>query len=222
MIKRLENQSDMALAWLQNNKMIANPEKFHAIFLSKDKKDNSNLENRIGNKIINSEPIVKLLGVTIDHKLNFDLHVRKICKTASTQLNALFRFKHILPLKAKQILVQSFVYANFNYCPLVWHLSSAKSLLTVEIINKRAMRFFQDIDNNPNGNSEKNNNFMVVLRLRNLCVEIFKSLAKISPTYMNKIFLPESRTRPVRKQHINNLKTVSVKTSTFGINSIRF
>ena len=39
---------------------------------------------------------------------------------------------------------------------------------------------------------------------------------------MNKIFLPESRTRPVRKQHINNFKTVSVKTSTFGINSIRF
>ena len=37
---------------------------------------------------------------------------------------------------------------------------------------------------------------------------------------MNKIFLPESRTRPVRKQHINNLKTVSVKTSMFGLNSI--
>ena len=59
-IKRLENQSDMALAWLQNNKMIANPEKFHAIFLSKNKKDNSNLEIRIGNKIINSEPTVKI------------------------------------------------------------------------------------------------------------------------------------------------------------------
>ena len=140
-------------------------------------------------------------------------------------MNVLFRFINILPLKAKQILVQSFVNANFNYCPLVWHLSSAKSLLTVEKPHKRVMRFFQDNDNNPNGNilnSEKNNNFMVVLRLRNLCVEIFKSLTKISPTYMNKIFLAESRTRPVRKQHINNLKTVSGKTSKFGINSIRF
>ena len=38
---------------------------------------------------------------------------------------------------------------------------------------------------------------------------------------MNKIFIPESRTRPVRKQHINNLKTVNVKTSTFGINGTR-
>ena len=86
------------------------------------------------------------------------------------------------------------------------------------------MRFLKDNDNNPIGNvlnSGKNNNFMVVLRLRNLCIEIFKSLTKISPTYMNKIFIPESRTRPVRKQHINNLKTVNVKTSTFGTNSIR-
>ena len=60
LIKPLENQSDMALSWLQNNKMIANPEKFHAIILTKDKKDNSNLEIRIGNKIIKSEPTVKL------------------------------------------------------------------------------------------------------------------------------------------------------------------
>ena len=100
-----------------------------------------------------------------------------MCKTASSQLNALFRFKNILPLKAKQILVQSFAYANFNYFPLVWHLSSAKSLLTVENIHKRAMRFLQDNDNNPNGNvlnSGKNNHFMVVLRLRNLCVEILE------------------------------------------------
>ena len=77
--------------------MIANPEKFHAIVLTKDKKDNSNLEIRIGNKIIKSEPTVKLLGVTIDHKLNFDLHVRSMCKTASTQLNALFYGGSYLP-----------------------------------------------------------------------------------------------------------------------------
>ena len=52
----------MALSWLQNNKMIANPETFHAIVLTKDKKDNSNVEIRIGNKILKSEPTVKLFN----------------------------------------------------------------------------------------------------------------------------------------------------------------
>ena len=77
--------------------MIANQKKFHAILLSKIKSDNSDFEIKIGNRTIRSERTVKLLGVTFDDKLNFDLHVSKICKTASTQLNALYRFKSILP-----------------------------------------------------------------------------------------------------------------------------
>ena len=102
LIKILENQSNIALSWLQNNKMIANPKKFHAILLSKIKSDNSDFEIKIGNRTIRSERAVKLLGVTLDDKLNFDLHVSKICKTASTQLNALYRFKSILPLQSKR------------------------------------------------------------------------------------------------------------------------
>ena len=30
--------------------------------------------------------------------------------------------------KEKQILLNSFVYLNFHYCPLVWHFCSAKSV----------------------------------------------------------------------------------------------
>ena len=46
----LESESITALSWLKNNKMIANPEKFHSIILTKNKADNKNLELNIGNK----------------------------------------------------------------------------------------------------------------------------------------------------------------------------
>ena len=36
---------------------------------------------------------VKLLGITIDDNLKFDMHVENICKKASQQLNILYRFK---------------------------------------------------------------------------------------------------------------------------------
>ena len=39
------------------------------------------------------------------------------------------------------MLVQSFVYTNFNYCPLVWYFSSAKSLQKIEQLQERALRF---------------------------------------------------------------------------------
>ena len=36
---------------------------------------------------------VKLVGVEIDNKLNFEQHVNRICKSATNQLNALIRLK---------------------------------------------------------------------------------------------------------------------------------
>ena len=38
-------------------------------------------------------------------------------------------------------LVQSFIFSNFEYCPLVWHFSSSKSLQNIEKLQERALRF---------------------------------------------------------------------------------
>ena len=83
---------------------------------------------------------VKLLGVTLDYRLDFDPHISNICKKAAAQLNVLKRFKAFIGFKEKQILIQSFVYSNFNYCPLVWYFSSSKSLQKIEKIQERALR----------------------------------------------------------------------------------
>ena len=69
--------------------MIANPEKFHSIIVTKNRADNSNFLVKIGDKVIKTEPNVKLLGVTIDNKLKFDLHISYLCKTASAQMLSL-------------------------------------------------------------------------------------------------------------------------------------
>ena len=58
--------------------MLANLEKYHCINLTKNKADKSAFELRISNKVIKSEPNVRLLAVTIDNKINFDLHVSDI------------------------------------------------------------------------------------------------------------------------------------------------
>ena len=38
LVKTLEKETGVALSWLENNEMIANPEKFHAILLKKIKR----------------------------------------------------------------------------------------------------------------------------------------------------------------------------------------
>ena len=39
------------------------------------------------------------------------------------QLNAIGRIHRYLGFK---VLINSFIYANFDYCPLIWHFCSAK------------------------------------------------------------------------------------------------
>ena len=53
--------------------------------------------------------------------------------------------------KEKEILLNSFVYSNFDYCPIVWHFCSAKLVEKMEKIQERDLRilyndFFRDYE----------------------------------------------------------------------------
>ena len=53
-------------------------------------------------------------------------------------LNDLLRLKRYLGPEERFVLVNSFVYSNFNYCPLEWMLSSKESLNYIENLQKGA------------------------------------------------------------------------------------
>ena len=95
----------------------------------------------IDNQTIKSVPSVELLGIDLDDKLNFNLHISNICSSAANQLNALIRLKSYLNFNAKRVLINSYIISNSNYCPLVWIFSIAKSLNKIESFQKIAFRF---------------------------------------------------------------------------------
>ena len=85
----MENlQSDLmiALKWLKNNEMMANPEKFQYMVLSKN---TINKSIAINNKTNESSKSLKLLGLTIDNKLNYGIHINNVCKVASAKIKFL-------------------------------------------------------------------------------------------------------------------------------------
>ena len=57
---------------------------------------------------------VKLLGLQLDNKLNFNLHISNICKSAANQLNALIRLKKIMNFEEKKTMISSYFMANFK------------------------------------------------------------------------------------------------------------
>ena len=72
LIGALEEEASVALSLLTENQVIANPEKFHAILIKKDQTNLSGENLNINSEQIKSEETVKLLGIYLDHKLNFE------------------------------------------------------------------------------------------------------------------------------------------------------
>ena len=50
---------------------------------------------------IESSGSLKLLGVTIDDQLNFNIHINEICKRASQRVGVMMRLKKLIPSNAK-------------------------------------------------------------------------------------------------------------------------
>ena len=71
LLRIMEQESNVAIDWLERNQMIANPDKVHAVFVTKGRDDTTGEKLMIQGKQSQSENAVRLLGVKIDHRLNF-------------------------------------------------------------------------------------------------------------------------------------------------------
>ena len=114
LISTLEKESQAATDWFVSNEMIVNPDKFQAIVVIRNNKMKDTYSLNINQEVSNSENCVKLLGVEMDNKISFGKHISTIVKKASTQLNAISRIQKFVSFKEKLILLNSFVYSNFN------------------------------------------------------------------------------------------------------------
>ena len=185
--------------------MIVTIDKFQVILLDKRGPDNTSTEVKIGNKKIKSTLSVKVLGVHTHNKLSFNHHhINKLCKSARNQLNALTRLRLFLGLKER---VNSFMYSNFKYFPLVWMFSHKKSLNKIESLHKRALRFLlNDYDNSYEQLLEKSGRCKMNLRrIRFLCIKIYKTINSLNPSFMKKILKKKKNNRVIQERYKLNL-----------------
>ena len=109
---------EIAMTWFQNNSLAANPKKFQLMFLGTQKIVNKCVN--INGNIFRSKTSIKLLGVYIDWKLNFNTHVKALCSKANSKIRALHRLRSYLDSTQKLMLYNSFIMSSFYYCPVIW------------------------------------------------------------------------------------------------------
>ena len=86
-------------------------------------------------------------------------------------------------MKKEEVLTNSYVLSNFNYCSLVWILTNAKSVHNFKAIQKRALRFMlNDYESSSKDLLKKSRNpSMNLRRTRSLCIEIYKTMNNLNP-----------------------------------------
>ena len=83
---------------------------------------------------------IKVLGVTLDDRLNFKSHVDDICNRASRQINSFKRFSKYLKIDKRLSVYKSFIQSNFSYCPVAWLFYGRKNSNKLEKLQERAFR----------------------------------------------------------------------------------
>ena len=138
-LKKLRSYTIKIFKWFHDNRVKSNPGKCTLITNS-----TSLVEIKIENTIISSVKRVKLLGVHIDGRLDFDYHVNQICKKASKKIHALSRVCKYMDQNKRRMLMKAFIISQFSYCPLVWMFHSRNTKNRVNKIHERALRLVYD------------------------------------------------------------------------------
>ena len=216
----LEQESLLLIQWFDKNFMKANPDKFQAICIGK--KSHYNIDSfQVGQTNIKCDDNFTLLGINLDYMLKFDTHVSEICKKASQQLAVLKRLGRFLTKQGKLIIYNSFIASNFSYCPLAWHFCSVSSTNKLEKVQERALRFINNDYSSPINDLLKSTNTqpLYVRRLKQMACEVFKTVNKLSPEYINDLVNIKPSTYNFRAERLAEVPRVN--TTRYGLRSFR-
>ena len=118
-----------------DNFLKANPDKCHLLINTDE-----NIALKIKNKAIANSSNEKLLGILFSNKFDFDEHVTLLCRKASQKLNALARAVHYMNLAQRLLIMNAFIFSQFEYCPLAWMFLCRKLNNPIKNIHERALR----------------------------------------------------------------------------------
>ena len=80
---------------------------------------------------------LKLLDVTIDCVLNFDVHISNVCEKASQRIEVITLLRNLIPTEAKLHLYKAAIIIHLTYCLLVWHFCRASDTRRLERVQER-------------------------------------------------------------------------------------
>ena len=142
-------------------------------------------------------------------------------KKASQKLNVISRLTPYMSPFNRKLLVNTFFFLQFGYCPLLWMCHSRRLNNKINTLYERCLcLIYNDYKSTFADLLEKDNSFSIHYRnIRTLAVEIYKFLNGLSPLIMSETFSLNT-TFQCNHRSQNPLKRITLKTVWYGTESL--
>ena len=178
---------------------------------------------KIGDNIVWESSEERLLGITIDNKLQFKNHILELCKTAHNKLSALIRYSNILNFEKRRSLMKSFIESQFAYSPLTWMFHDRGINNKINRVHERTLRcVYRDDVLSFEQLLKKDGSYSIHHRnIQAMAIEMFKTKSGIGPHLLQNIFkLNETCFYNLRGN--SDFLTPSINTVHFGKDSLQY
>ena len=103
-LENLQGELEQLFQWFSANHLVANEGKCHLLTSFKIRKNVA-----ISNTSVSSEQKVKLLGINLQSRMNFNYHVNILLNKANKNYHALARICHYMNTNKRRVLMKAFI-----------------------------------------------------------------------------------------------------------------
>ena len=219
--KELNSDIENASKWYQDNFLIANKDKYQAMVIRENKPNDKEIEVKVNEMEIEQTSSMKLLGVSIDDRLNFTEHIKNVSTRASQRVGVIFRLRNLIPTETKLLLYKTAILPHLTYCDTVWHFCKASDKRKLERVQERALRAVY-CDKNSSYNELLRHAKLQTLnnrRLQNIAIMMFKVKHNMSQKYIIDLFQISNKRYDLRNADFTIPRFNTVR---YGKHSLRY
>ena len=139
--------------WTKANKITVNPKKTSVLIIPpKATSPPPNIHLVFIGSIIPVNESVKYLGITIDKKLNFEIHIKQLESKISRSIGIMTKLIHVLPAKALCTLYYFMIHSHLLYGIAIWGTTFKSYLKRLSSLQNRAIKQIVDCHSQSNAN----------------------------------------------------------------------
>lgn len=204
--------------WSTLNKLTINLQKTKFMVITYNKNlTTDDITLKLNDSCISKVDKFKLLGIYIDHRLNFNDHIEYILTKININLGIIFRIKKHLNGNTKKLLYDSLIFSHLFYGNLIWGCTNISSINKLFIVQKKIIKaLFKTNNLKSNLNIFNINNVLTIFEINSfksslLTFKLINNILTTSDDLINNTFKIAQSSHSNRITNTNLIKPLLIK-----------